>query len=72
MKGCPKYKVGDLVRFKYTVDHVESEKCGSIYIVDKYGVIEDGSDVSYDVMIEEENCLYKHINEKFIIGKKEI
>lgn len=37
-----------------------------IYIIDKYGTFEDNSDVSYDILVKEENCLYKHINERLI------
>ena len=37
-----------------------------IYIIDPYGTFEDNSDVSYDIMSEEKNCLYKHIQERFV------
>lgn len=72
MFGKPKYKEGDMVLFKYAIQGEELEKCGAVYIVDKYGVFGDTSDVSYDILVEEENMLYKHINEKFVTGKKEV
>ena len=62
MKGMPKYNLGDIVKFK-----IQNEiKEGKIYIIDKYGTFDDNSDVSYDVLVENENCLYKHILEKYI------
>lgn len=60
MKGQPKFDYGDLVSF--TID--DKEKVGSVYIIDRYGTFSDGSDVSYDIMVEQENTLYKHIGEK--------
>lgn len=66
MLGKPKFKYGDKVRFKVT-DTIE--KVGTIYIIDKWGTFFDKSDVSYDIMVEDENCLYKHFNESCIIEK---
>ena len=60
MIGKPKFKVGDKVSFSFQ----EETKHGTVFIVDKYGTFFDKSDVSYDIMVEEENTLYKHINEK--------
>ena len=34
--------------------------------VDAYGVCEDKSDVHYDILVEPENCLYKHIHERLV------
>ena len=68
MLGKPKFKYGDKVRFKVN-DTIE--KVGKIYIIDKLGTFFDKSDVCYDIMVEEENCLYKHFNEKDIICKCE-
>lgn len=63
MIGKPKFKYNDNVKFTY----VDSEvKYGVIYIIDKYGTFEDDSDVSYDIFVENDNCLYKHINEKYV------
>jgi hypothetical protein len=39
---------------------------GRIYVVDTHGVCEDHSDVHYDILVESENCLYKHIHEKLV------
>lgn len=66
MKGHPKFNYNDEVKF-----NLDGEiKKGIIYVIDKYGTFEDDSDVSYDVLVENENerCLYKHINEKFLIA----
>lgn len=63
MKGCPKYKKGQMVKFLLA----NEAKKGSIYIIDEYGVFEDASDVSYDIFVEPENCLYKHIREDLIM-----
>lgn len=62
MKGRPKYGVGDEVTF--TIKDVTKQ--GTIYIVDSYGTFEDDSDVSYDIMVLEDNTLYKHIREDFV------
>lgn len=62
MKGRPKFGVGDEVTF--TIKDVTRQ--GTIYIVDPYGTFEDESDVSYDIMVLEDNTLYKHIREDYI------
>lgn len=70
MKGHPKYKVGDMVTFPFYNSGLTT---GMVYIVDAYGTFEDDSDVSYDIMVDNyrgvpgEQCLFKHINEKYII-----
>ena len=66
MIGKPKYKESDKVEF--TIYENEVRK-GVIYVVDKYGTFFDKSDVSYDIFVEEENTLYKHINEKYVYRK---
>lgn len=63
MKGHPKYKKGQMVKFSL----MNETKEGSIYIIDEYGTFEDASDVSYDIFVEPENCLYKHIREDLIM-----
>ena len=66
MKGHPKFNYNDEVKF-----NLDGEiKKGIVYVIDKYGTFEDDSDVSYDVLVENENgkCLYKHINENFLIA----
>ena len=62
MRGKPKYKVGDRVRFEFNGELVD----GKVYIVDTFGTWEDPSDVSYDIMSDQE-CLYKHIREDYIL-----
>lgn len=63
MLGKPKYKENQLVSFTLG----DEVKEGLIYIVDSYGTFEDKSDVSYDIYVGDENVLYKHINEKYVI-----
>lgn len=62
MKGNPKYKQGDKVKFKFDGEYIY----GDIYIVDAFGTFWDDSDVSYDIMVTDKNTLYKHINEKCV------
>lgn len=64
MRGKPKFEVGDAVRFGFE----GYEKVGVIYIVDKYGTFEDPTDVSYDILVETENILYKHFPERKVVG----
>lgn len=59
MVGKPKFDYQDKVMFNIN----GKNKIGSIYIIDKYGTFFDDSDVSYDIFVEKENCLYKHIRE---------
>lgn len=68
MIGNPKYKIGDLVSFIF--DGIK--KTGIVEIVDEYGTFGDNTDVSYDIYIKDENCLYKHIKEIGIIKEKRI
>ena len=65
MLGKPKYNYGDVVKFKYDDDIKE----GIIAIIDRYGTFENDSDVSYDIINKEENILYKHFGEKYVIEK---
>lgn len=58
----PKYKKGQVVKFKIG----NNIKEGFIFIIDRYGIFEDGSDVYYDILVGKENCLYKHIREDMI------
>ena len=69
MKGKPKYKIGDKVSFIFN----DEKLSGTVFIVDAYGTFEDPTDVSYDIMVDDDNidsaynkCLYKHINEKSV------
>lgn len=59
MLGKPKYDYDDAVKF--VIDG--KVKHGCVCIIDKYGTFFDNSDVSYDIMVESENTLYKHIRE---------
>lgn len=62
MLGKPKFKEGQKVKFTIGKDTLE----GSVYIIDEYGTFEYDEDVSYDIMVESKNCLYKHIPEKLV------
>lgn len=62
MLGKPKYHYGDVVTFKIS----DQIKTGLIKIVDAYGTFSQTEEPSYDVMIKEDNCLYKHIRESNI------
>ncbi len=73
MIGKPKYKIGQIVSFEVdmrnrsTQEVVTETKEGLIVVVDTYGTFEDNTDVSYDVFVSDENCIYKHVREDFII-----
>ena len=64
--GKPKYTYKDLVRFHYA----DCEKQGKIWVVDAYGTFEQGEEPSYDIYVEEDNCLYKHICESDICSRE--
>lgn len=59
MIGYPKYYLGQKVKFK--IDNVT--KTGTIDIIDSHGTFEQQYEVSYDILVEDENTLYKHIVE---------
>lgn len=61
--GKPQYNYDDIVRFN-CMDEV---KTGWICVVDAYGTFEQNEEPSYDVYVEDEKCLYKHIIESRII-----
>lgn len=63
MIGKPKYTRGQVVKFKVQ----DETKEGVIAIIDKWGTFEDNSDVSYDILVGDENCLYKHIREDYVV-----
>ena len=65
MRGNPKYTYGDVVKFRLE----GGVKQGVIAIVDRRGTFEDDSDASYDILVKEENTLYKHFGEKYVIEK---
>ena len=63
--GKPKFEYGQKVRFTISDQNGNSiEKIGTIEIIDRHGTFFDTSDVSYDILVEDENCLYKHITER--------
>lgn len=64
MLGKPKYKRNDKVSFEVN----DIVKQGYVYIVDAYGTFFQVDEPSYDIMVEEDNCLYKHIPESHIQG----
>lgn len=63
MLGKPKYNYGDRVKFNVNGEYKE----GEIAIIDRYGTFFDDSDVSYDILNEEENMLYKHCREDCVV-----
>lgn len=54
-----KYDVNDSVSFTMN----DETKTGYIAIVDKYGTFEQSEEPSYDVYVDAENVLYKHIRQ---------
>lgn len=66
MIGNPKYKLNDIVTFDFGEVGI---KTGIIFVVDAYGTFFDDSDVSYDIYVQDENRLYKHCKEQYIIEK---
>lgn len=61
-----KYNINDKVMFL-----LGNLKEGIIRIVDPNGTFEQDDEPSYDIFVEEENCLYKHINESRVLGLAE-
>ena len=67
MIGKPKFEYGQKARFTISDQNGNSiEKIGTIEIIDRYGTFLDTSYVSYDILVEDENCLYKHITERIV------
>lgn len=60
MIGKPKFKEGDMVSFMLG----EKKVTGKVFVVDKWGIFCDHSDVYYDIKDEKANMLYKHVEEK--------
>lgn len=65
MLGKPKFKLNDKVSFTLQEETIE----GVIYIVDAYGTFDNPNEVSYDVLSEAKNILYKHIPERLVKEK---
>jgi len=51
------FKVGELVTFQWD----DTLKEGIVLVVDAYGTFESPNTPSYDIMVENENMLYKHV-----------
>lgn len=66
--GKPKYRWGDMVEWAWGPD---GKKTGKVENVDAYGTFEQNIEPSYDIFVEDENCVYKHICESEIIRKVE-
>ena len=64
MLGKPKFKVGDHVKFDIWYHNEKMTICGYVYIIDRFGTLENNTDVSYDIMTHDNRILYKHIGEK--------
>lgn len=67
MIGKPKYKEKDFVDFVFN----GLEKTGVIAIIDRFGTIEQSEEVSYDIVVLEDNTMYKHIVETDVLRKNE-
>lgn len=65
MIGKPLYKYKDTVSFKIG----EVVKTGYIYVVDAYGTFGQHEEPSYDIIVENENMLYKHVRESVVVEK---
>lgn len=60
------YKVGDAVTF----EHCGKTISGKVYIIDAHGTFERPGIVSYDIFSEEDNTLYKHIPQTWIVKQQ--
>lgn len=85
MKGKPKFKIGDKVRFWYWESFSDKKygeeltdqnakkiyKEGEIYIIDANGTFDDSSDVSYDIMVYNDKCKthIKDENGNMVVGE---
>lgn len=70
----PKYNYDDVVSFELEHNDKTYLCTGKVYIVDKYGTIEQNEEPSYDIMVDnflggKEPCLVKHIRESSIEDK---
>jgi len=57
-----KFKKGDKVKFLFN----EKEKIGIIIIVNTYFQM---ADITYDIYIKKEECLFKHVTESDVFCK---
>lgn len=70
----PKYNYKDKVKFNLLYNNKEYTIIGEIYIIDKYGTVEQNEEPSYDIYVDNftdtnEPCLVKHVRESAIIEK---
>lgn len=63
--GHPKYRRGDIVRI---TGRNGDDVLGIVEIVDAYGTSVQTDEPSYDVIVESEDCLYKHVLESRILS----
>lgn len=69
--GVPKYKRGDCVLFNFPRMDTVEQHVGIITVVDAYGTMEQNEEPSYDIRISEDQALYKHVRESWIVRKEE-
>lgn len=73
MLGHPKYKLGDIVDFRWRQDKESPSQTltGIVAIVDSFGTFFDDSDVCYDILVKSTDVptLYKHMREGGILLK---
>ena len=61
----PKFKNGDLVEFRF----LDIFKQGIVEVVDVYGYFgQETDEPSYDIYCSEDGCIYKHIEESYIVS----
>lgn len=65
MLGKSKYALQDRVSFKIK----NLVLVGEVFIVDSYGTFQQQEEPSYDIYVEANNTLYKHIRESMVIEK---
>lgn len=64
--GRPLFKHKEIVSFMIK----DEIKTGYVFVVDSYGTFEQNVEPSYDILVEEENTLYKHIPESWTLEKE--
>lgn len=62
MIGKPLFRLNDLVEFIFG----EKNLVGTIAVVDAYGTFFQSEEPSYDIFVQEENMLYKHVQESLV------
>lgn len=68
MLGKPKYTYKDKVEFKWPRS---INLIGYIQVVDSFGTFEQQEEPSYDIYVDANNTLYKHVKESEVIRKIE-